>query len=317
VTQRQSHTTEEARSRVLVVDDSRDVHDLLRVRLKHDEIDLITAESVEEGFAKAIAEMPELVLVDLALPNDGDGLVLLRKLQADTRTQHTPCMVLSARGDVAAKVAAFDLGAVDYVTKPFELVELRVRLRAALRLNQMMRLLAQRARIDGLTGLWNRAYFDNRWTEEYSRSSRQGHSLALALIDIDHFKSVNDNYGHPVGDSVLQSVARVLQRDPRASDVACRYGGEEFVLIMPDTSAVDAAVVCERLRHAVSELRWSRVPDLRVSVSMGVVGATGMTLATSENWVEGADRNLYAAKKAGRNRTVVTDLSKPSLRTSA
>lgn len=317
MTQRQSYTTEETRSRVLVVDDSRDVHDLLRVRLKHDDIDLISAESVDEGFAKAVAETPELVLVDLSLPNDGDGLTLLRKLQGDARTQHIPCMVLSARGDVAAKVTAFDLGAVDYVTKPFELVELRVRLRAALRMNQMMRLLAQRAQIDGLTGLWNRAYFDNRWAEEYARSSRQGHSLALAMIDIDHFKSVNDNYGHPVGDSVLQSVARVLQRDPRASDVACRYGGEEFVLIMPDTSAVDAAVVCERLRHAVSELRWSRVPDLRISISMGVVGATGMTLATAENWVEVADRNLYAAKKAGRNRTVVTDLSKPSLRTSA
>ncbi len=317
MTPRQSYMTEETRSRVLVVDDSREVHDLLRVRLKHDDIDLITAETVDEGLAKAIAETPELVLVDLSLPNDGDGLLLLRKLQGDSRTRNTPCIVLSARGDVASKVMAFDLGAVDYVTKPFELVELRVRLRAALRLNQMMRLLAQRAQIDGLTGLWNRAYFDNRWAEEYARASRQGHSLALAIIDIDHFKSVNDNYGHPVGDSVLQSVARVLQRDPRASDVACRYGGEEFVLIMPDTSAVDAAVVCERLRHAVSELRWSRVPDLRVSVSMGVVGATGMTLATAENWVEGADRNLYTAKKAGRNRTVVTDMSKAGLRTSA
>lgn len=311
------HMLDESRSRVLVVDDARDVHDLLRVRLKHDDIELLAAETIQEGFEKALHESPELMLVDMSLPNDGDGLALMRLLQNDARTRNIPVIVLSARTDMSSKVAAFDLGAVDYVTKPFELIELRMRLRAARRMNQMMRLLSHRAQIDGLTGLWNRTYFDCRWREEYSRAHRQGHALALAFIDIDHFKSVNDNYGHPVGDSVLQGVARVLQRDPRASDVACRYGGEEFVLVMPDTGAVDAAVVCERLRRAMAELRWSRVPDLRVTVSMGVAGATGMTTATAENWIEAADRNLYAAKKAGRNRVVVTDLTGTGLRNSA
>ncbi len=308
---------DEVKARVLVVDDSRDVHDLLRARLKHDDIELMSAESIAEGLDKALAESPELMLIDMSLPNEGDGLTLMRLLQTDSRTRNIPVIVLSARADLSCKVAAFDLGAVDYVTKPFELIELRVRLRVTLRMNEMMRLLAQRAQLDGLTGLWNRTYFDTRWREEFARSHRQGHSLALSFIDIDYFKSVNDNYGHPVGDMVLQSVARVLQRDPRASDIACRYGGEEFVLIMPDTNAVDAAFVSERLRQTIAELRWARVPDLRITVSIGVAGAKGFTVATAESWVETADNNLYAAKKAGRNRIIVSDLSSSGLRNSA
>jgi diguanylate cyclase (GGDEF)-like protein len=129
------------------------------------------------------------------------------------------------------------------------------------------------------------------------------------MLDIDHFKSVNDNYGHPAGDAVLEGVARVLLRECRQTDFACRYGGEEFSLMMPDTGATDAAVVCERIRVAVSELRWPRTPDLRVTISVGVVGGAGATRLTPEEWIEIADKNLYAAKRSGRDRVSTTDLA--------
>lgn len=299
---------DESKSRVLIVDDSVDMHQLLRARLKHDELEFESAFTEDEAFQKAMIWNPELILLDIAMPTD-EGLHLLKRLKDEPRTRNIPVIVVSAHQSPRFKVAAFDLGVVDYITKPFELIELRVRLRSALRMYQLLQMLAQRAQIDGLTGLWNRSYFDKRWQEEYARCARHGHALAVAFMDLDHFKSINDNYGHPIGDMVLQSVARIVQREGRASDLACRFGGEEFVLVMPDTNAIEAAVVCERVRQAVGEARWQRVPDLRTTISIGVCGASGGVAISPEEWVELADKNLYTAKRGGRNKVVVSDLT--------
>lgn len=303
-------TLDEARPRVLIVDDSADIHHLLRLRLKHEELEFESAFTEDEGFLKAQRWRPELILLDLALPTD-EGLSLLRRLKNDPTTRDIPVIVVSAQQSPRFKVTAFDLGVVDYITKPFELIELRVRIRSALKMYQLMQMLAQRARIDGLTGLWNRTFFDSRWAEEYSRGQRHGHPLSVALIDLDHFKSINDNYGHPVGDMVLQGTARILQREKRQSDLACRFGGEEFVLLMPDTTPVDAAVVCERVRQAVMEARWPRVADLRLTASIGIAGSPGPVATSPEDWVNEADKCLYQAKKTGRNRVIAIDLQAP------
>jgi diguanylate cyclase (GGDEF)-like protein len=296
---------EEARARVLIVDDSVEVHRLLHVRLKHDEMEFESAYSGEEGYQKAVDWQPALILMDLDM-RSADGLETLKRLKNDPRTRAIPVIVISASQVPQHKVAAFDLGAVDYITKPFEIIELRVRTKSALRLHQLLQLLAQRAQIDGLTGLWNRAFFDRRWHEEYARSQRHSHPLAVAMIDIDHFKGVNDAHGHPMGDSVLQGVARILRRELRQSDLPCRYGGEEFVLVMPDTNAHDAAVMCERIRQAVGDARWGRAKDMVITASIGVAGCDGAAAISSEEWVEAADKNLYAAKRSGRNRVVVS-----------
>lgn len=300
---------------MLIVDDSLDVHRLLKAHLKNEDLEFTSAMDGAQGLAMAVQQRPSLIVLDLDMP-EMDGLTVLRRLKENADTQDIPVIVLSGQQNPADKVATFDMGAIDYVTKPFEMTELRVRVRSALRMQQLVQMLAQRAQIDGLTGLWNRTFFDRRWMEEHARCSRHGHPLSVALLDLDHFKTVNDSHGHPIGDLVLQTIARILQRESRQSDLACRYGGEEFVLLMPDTVTHDALALCERVRGAVEAARWARIPGLHVTVSIGVAGCAGQCPASPEVWVEEADRNLYAAKRAGRNRVVAADLASIQVRTS-
>lgn len=293
---------------VLVIDDSADVHRLLNVRLKQEEIELRSALSGREGLELAERLSPAIILLDLDMP-DLDGFEVLRRLKNNPATMHIPVIVLSGLQSAPDKVAAFDLGAVDYVTKPFNLTELRVRVRSAVRMHRLVEMLARRAHIDGLTGLWNRAHFDRRIAEEVSGCARHGRALSLALLDADNFKSINDTYGHPAGDVVLRGLARILAAECRQGDVACRYGGEEFALIMPDTPPSRGLVLCERIRASVASTLWPRHPERRVTVSIGMVGTAVVRSAAVNEWLEQVDRALYAAKTAGRNRVVMVDLN--------
>jgi len=302
-----SETPAVIRPRLLVIDDSPDVHRLLKARLKQEEIELISSESGEAGLAELKAHRPDLILLDLDMPAM-DGFEVLRAIKDNAETVHIPVIVLSGLNSSEDKVSAFDLGAHDYIIKPFELTELRVRIRAALRLNFLLKMLAQRAQIDGLTGLWNRAYFDRRVQDEVARVQRHDGALSIAFFDADHFKSINDTFGHPAGDAVLQGLGQIIQRDSRQSDIACRYGGEEFVLIMPATGPADALAFCDRLRQNIEAVVWPRHPERRVTVSIGVAGATTPIGVSPAAWVEAADKALYTAKKTGRNKVVLTDL---------
>lgn len=295
------------RPRLLVIDDSPDVHRLLKARLKQEEIEIVSSESGEAGIVELKAHRPDLILLDLDMPSM-DGFEVLRAIKDNADTVHIPVIVLSGLNSAEDKVSAFDLGAHDYIIKPFELTELRVRIRAALRLNFLLKMLAQRAQIDGLTGLWNRAYFDRRVQDEVSRVQRHDGALSIAFFDADHFKSINDTFGHPAGDAVLQGLGQIIQRDSRQSDIACRYGGEEFVLIMPATGPADALAFCDRLRQSIEAVVWPRHPERKVTVSIGVAGATTPIGVSAAAWVEAADKALYTAKKTGRNRVVLTDL---------
>ncbi|MBS0191902.1 MAG: diguanylate cyclase [Phycisphaerales bacterium] len=298
--------------RVLVIDDSPDVHRLLRARLKQEEIEIASVMGGAEGLAEIKNSRPDLILLDLDMPGM-DGFEVLRSIKDDAQTVHIPVVVLSGLASPEDKVNAFDLGAHDYIIKPFELTELRVRIRAALRLNFLLRMLSQRAQIDGLTGLWNRAYFDRRVQDEVARVQRHGGALSIAFFDADHFKSINDTFGHPAGDAVLQGIAQVIQRESRQSDIACRYGGEEFVLIMPETNAQDGFAFCDRLRTALESVVWPRHPERKVTVSIGVAGSSNGASLTASAWVEAADKCLYAAKKGGRNRVVLNNLDAPGV----
>lgn len=299
--------SEDARQLVLIVDDSKDVHRLLKARLRQEDLDFASAETGADGVQLAVQRQPALILLDLDMPNM-DGYEVLRALKDSKLTRDIPVIILSGMQGAHDKVTAFDLGAIDYVTKPFDLAELRARVRSSLRLNQLVRMLAQRAQIDGLTGLWNRAFFDRRWGEEYSRSVRSGHPLSLALVDVDHFKSINDTFGHPAGDAVLMGLAKLLIRELRSSDVACRYGGEEFVIIMPDTPPDAAHQTCERLRVALEAVVWPRHPERKVTMSIGVGGSAQVPQVSAERWIEMVDQSLYAGKRGGRNRVTAVSV---------
>ncbi len=301
-------STSETKPLVLLVDDSIDVHRLLSARLRHEQIRMTCLLKGAETIAAAKADTPAVILLDLDMP-DMDGFEVLRALKEDPATNNVPVIVLSGLNGSEDKVTAFDLGATDYVTKPFDLAELRARLRAALRLDHLLKLLSERADVDGLTGLGNRAHFNKRWAEKVAESKRYNQPLSLAIIDIDFFKRVNDTYGHPAGDEVIQGVARLLQSECRSHDVPCRFGGEEFALIMPHTGPKDAAAVTDRMRQALADVVWQRHPENPVTFSAGMVGCEGVSGdLTPEQWLEQADRNLYSAKRAGRNRVVSTEL---------
>ncbi len=299
-----------SRPQVLIIDDAPEIHRLVAMRLRTEGLDFVSAYDGSEGVRQATSEVsqPSLILLDLDMPGM-HGLCVLQALKADPKTIDIPVIVVSGQQLPNEKVKAFEYGAVDYITKPFEMTELRVRVRQALKMRQLIQMLAQRAQIDGMTGLWNRSFFNQRWGEEFARATRYSHPLSLAMADVDHFKSVNDTYGHAAGDAVLQGVAKVLMRECRQHDLVCRYGGEEFVIVMPETAPGDAAGVCDRIREALASEVWQRHPERQITASIGVAGSNGATNMNAQQWVETADANLYAAKRGGRNRVQWSDLS--------
>jgi diguanylate cyclase (GGDEF)-like protein len=232
------------------------------------------------------------------------GFAACALLKAEPLTADVPIIFVTGAAETATKVKAFDLGAADYVTKPFEPAELRARVRAALRTKRLQDLLALTANTDALTGLKNRAHFERRIEEEMTASRRYGRRVALILFDLDHFKSINDTFGHPAGDRVLQRVGEVVAASVREADAPCRYGGEEFAVILPETGLVEAFVVVQRMQARIRELTFPQ-PEIHVTASFGVTSSerpAGTAGATTEQLIEAADRALYAAKNGGRDR---------------
>lgn len=290
-------------SSILVIDDSVDIHRLLSIRLRDQCAVILNAHSGADGIEMALEAQPDLILLDIDMP-DMSGFETLQALKNHPATVQIPVIFLSGSQTTDDKVRGLELGAVDFVTKPFDLAELRARVRSALRTQQLLAMLAQRAQIDGLTGLWNRKYLDNRLNECVSLTSRHPAELSLIFCDIDHFKVVNDTYGHPFGDQVLQEFARLLLSVCRESDVACRYGGEEFAIIAPSTCTRDAAILAERVRTGFETTTWPGRDELRCTASFGVAGLDLGVEPSAGGLIASADKALYEAKHSGRNRVV-------------
>ncbi|MEO1128797.1 MAG: diguanylate cyclase [Planctomycetota bacterium] len=298
---------------LLLIDDAPEIHRLLAVKLKDEGLEFLAAFSGTEGIELAESQLPSLILLDINIP-DFDGFELLHRLKADPKTKEIPVIVVSGSSDSEAKVRAFGIGAMDYVTKPFDVPELRARIQSAIRITRLLGLLEERAQIDGLTGLWNRHYFNKRLESEISETSRKGTPLSLVMCDLDHFKKLNDTFGHPAGDAVLQAFASTLQEELRAYDIPCRYGGEEFSIIFPGTSVEEAAAVCERIRKALEARIWRKYPEMRATGSFGVTDHPSESGQDAHAWIEAADQALYAAKTSGRNRIHIADATENSIR---
>jgi len=288
---------------VLVIDDSPQIHELLTVRFKGEEIELLHAHNPEDGLTLAAVALPDLVLLDVDMP-EMSGFEVCQRLKRDPKTTHLPIIFLTAADQLHTKVQGFDLGAVDYVTKPFQGAELRARVRAALRTKRYLDLLASRAQVDGLTALWNRAYFDRRLAEDVAIAERGGTPVGLILIDVDHFKAINDKHGHPFGDAVLQRVAEIVSASLRDVDAACRYGGEELACILLGTGIDVATAVAERMRKRIRETLFAHERQaVRVTASFGVA-STEEQARTAAQLLSRADGALYAAKRGGRDRVM-------------
>ena len=235
-----------------------------------------------------------------------NGFELLEKLKEDPRTRNIAVIFISGISEPMDRVKGLDMGAIDFIAKPFDVFELKARVRSALRTQHLVKLLEQKAQIDDITGLWNRRYFNQRLIQEISEAKRYSRPLSLVLCDIDRFKRLNDRFGHPFGDFVLETVARRLSGG-RTSDIACRYGGEEFGLILSSTNIQQGYEVAERLRVAIESIVWPGKSDLVVTASFGICETQSVGQeATPEAMIEIADSALYKAKQSGRNRVEST-----------
>lgn len=235
-----------------------------------------------------------------------DGYEVCRQIKADAELAALPVVFVTAHSDAEAETRGLDMGAVDFISKPFSPAVVRARVRAHLTLKVQSDLLRELVFIDGLTGVYNRRHFDERLAREFQRARRQGSSLALMMIDVDYFKRFNDRYGHLAGDDGLRRVAATLKAQlKRPADLLSRYGGEEFACVLPDTELPGGLALAEEMGTAVLALGIAHAdsdvaPSLSVSIGVAALRPHGV-LGPSE-LVVAADEQLYLAKSGGRRR---------------
>jgi diguanylate cyclase (GGDEF)-like protein len=252
---------------------------------------------------------PDLVLAQMRLPG-WSGLGLIRHLKEDPAARWIPVILYSDVATAEERVNALDLGAVDFLSPPLAGAELIARVRAALRTRHAMSLLEQRAHRDGLTGLVNRGGLEDQLQREWNAARRHGNPLAVLIVDLDHFKAINDTYGHALGDEVLRRAAGVLSCSVRSSDLVARYGGEEFVVVAPDCPLESAVKLAMRFRADLAELR---IPApgaaIAVTASVGIADTAAAIQDNLDEFLREADAALYQAKRSGRDAIWVYDLS--------
>ena len=270
---------------------------------------VVEACSGAEALDFLATDRPDLVVLGRTLP-DMDGLDLLPRFKSG-ELDFVPVLVASHRGETAERVRGLQLGADDYIPRPCDPAEFLARAKALLRTKQahdrirkLQISLEQMVVSDPLTGLHNRRYLMDRMLQEMTRSDRHGEPLALAMIDLDAFKPINDQFGHVLGDKVLRSVGSAISKSVRVSDIAARYGGDEFAVILPQTPAEGAMRVCERLLRNISEivLQDETGRTFRITASLGLAYYPADDVETPEDLVHSADGALYGAKRSGKNR---------------
>lgn len=296
---------------LLVIDDSEAVREEV-IRILRD-VGLFErfreAKDGLEGFRSLIECQADLVICDVDMPRM-DGYKFLQLVETRPELQGVPIIMLTGFMDFASKVKGLEQGASDYVTKPFDPGELVARVKVQLKIKTLQdelrktnELLKRLTNIDYLTNLFNRRYLSEILEGEFLRAKRNNEFLSLIMVDIDHFKKVNDTYGHHNGDVVLASVATLIQQQLRAYDSAARYGGEEFVLVIPGTSLADGVILADRIRQAMLEVTFpAPMEDLTVTVSAGVSTYPSPAVDSIDALFRQADEALYRAKENGRNR---------------
>lgn len=304
--------------RVLIVEDEPSTRRLLKTYLDSDGYEIQMVRSGEEALDCIAKRPPSVVVLDVMLPRL-NGFEVCKTLKSSASTRFIPIILLTALRGNEERIQGIESGADDFISKPFSRVELQTRIKSLLRIKRLHDALEQKveelekaksklrrlAVTDGLTGLYNYRAFRSQLHLEASRSKRFKMPFALLMMDIDHFKSFNDQFGHPSGDLVLKTFARLLHQNVRDVDIASRYGGEEFILILPGTDKKSGLVIAEKIRKLVERTNFPMEnPESTGSITISIgVAAYPQDHGEEEGLIKAVDKAMYKAKKRGRNRS--------------
>lgn len=297
--------TELHRPGILIIDDTLANIQALE-EILGSEYDIFSARNQEEGIARAEEFKPDLVLINIMMPSM-DGFKICEIFKDNPATRSIPIIFITAVNMEEDEARALEMGAVDYITKPIRPAVIRARIKNHIELKRNRDYLEEISMIDGLTGIPNRRRLDEYLAQEWKRSQRQKHPISLLMLDIDHFKLYNDNYGHSAGDECLKKIARSIQDTlTRPADLAARYGGEEFACVLPQTGQDGARTIADRMHENLARLaiphEYSPIGS-SVTISIGISTAIPDQMTSLDDFIKTADRMLYRAKESGRNNT--------------
>jgi two-component system, cell cycle response regulator len=308
-------------ARILIVDDHEDNVELLRARLESWGYRTVSAMDGPTALQLVEASPPDLILLDVMMPVMG-GIEVARRVKGNPALPFIPIFMQTALDATEKKVVGLEAGADDFITKPIDFAELKARLTSMLRIKRLQEELEQRERelmdankrlqymsqTDALTGLDNRRHLEERIDEMFQHARRMNEPFSCVMVDLDRFKSVNDTYGHQAGDAVLKQCADILRHEAREIDRTGRFGGEEFMLLLPGAQIEDAATFAERVRKHIEEHTFSfDGTSIQRTASLGVSSWPHERIANCDELVRAADEALYVAKETGRNRVVRFD----------
>jgi diguanylate cyclase (GGDEF)-like protein len=297
---------------LLIADDTSTNIELLDAVLGAD-YEILFATSGAQALELAISQTPDLILLDIMMP-EMDGFETCSRLKADQRTAEIPVIFVTALSREAEEARGLEVGAVDFIFKPFSPAVIRARVRNHLELKRQRDILRSLSFRDGLTGLANRRQLDQFLDQEWRRSQRGQTPISLILMDIDYFKSFNDALGHLAGDDCLRRIAQTLETSiHRAGDLIARYGGEEFVCVLPETGQSGAFAVAEKVQQLLAQLALPHPASSvapAVTLSLGVATRIAGNGEKAEELLHDADQALYRAKAEGRNRIVAQEIRK-------
>ena len=300
--------------KILVVDDVEDSVKPLMWALSEEGHEVFVARSGEKALESIAATKPDLLLLDITMPGMS-GIEVLQRLKQDEELASIPVIMVSGCGLDERVVHALDVGAVDYVTKPYSIKVLSARVQTCLRLKasqdqlrQVNQQLETLASVDDLTGLYNRRAFSEFAKKELTRAQRHRRPVVMGIMDIDHFKVINDRYGHAAGDAILKQLSNLCLRHFRSTDIVARYGGEEFSICLSDTTLIAAEKAADRFVKAVSVLGFNVSTDAGVE-KINITCSIGLAESDFKNpdlqaQLERADKALYQAKSGGRNQVI-------------
>lgn len=294
--------------KLLVIDDDEDIRSLLKDLLEESNYTVDTATCGEQALQMVQYSSYDLVITDLRMQGM-QGLEVIREVRKIDPS--IDVIVMTGYASVDSAVESMKAGAVDYITKPLNTDQIRLVVKKNIERRNFQRLASERefykilSSIDGLTELYNYRYFHQHLQMELEREKRYGRPLSLVMLDIDNFKDYNDRYGHPVGDLVLKNLASILKNTTRGCDVICRYGGEEFTIILPETGKEEASIVCERIRQEVEKTNMhdgegNAIGNIRITIGLA---SFPIDADDKNGLIEQADKALFQGKEAGKNCT--------------